>query len=182
MNGIDTFIISSRWAYYINDGDFDNGEGGVELRGIENYYSANSTPISAPYEIRKQSVLNAYSDAIISLLNNGKKVILIYPIPEQGWDIPTRKAKQLLFDERNTNLSIKSEVVSNRNNEIVAIFNKLGDRKNLSRVYPTKILCDTYIKERCISELNNVSLYYDDDHLSNEGAKLVVDEVMKFVK
>ena len=78
LNDIDTFIILSRWAYYINDDDFDNKEGGVEWRGIGNYYSANSIPITAPYLSRKQSILKAYYDAIISLLSKGKKVILIY--------------------------------------------------------------------------------------------------------
>ena len=179
--GIDTFIIASRWAFYINDDDFDNTEGGVEKHGLENYYSANSTPIDAPYKTRKQSILKSYQDAVISLLDKGKTVILIYPVPEQGWDIPAKKAKQLLFNE-SSNLSIKSEVASKRNSEIISIFNEIGNRKNLFRVFPMGILCDTYVKGRCVSELNGEALYYDDDHLSNKGAKLVINEVMKFVK
>ena len=92
------------------------------------------------------------------------------------------KSKAIMFNKKTTNLSISSEMVYRRNSEIITIFNELGNRKNLSRVYPTKVLCDNYIKKRCLSEINGISLYYDDDHLSNEGAKLVVDEVMKFVR
>ena len=180
-SGIDTFIIASRWAYYIDDNDFDNTEGGIELRGFGNDYTANTIPINAPIELRKKSILKAYLDAVVSLLDKGKTVILIYPIPEQGWDIPAKKAKQIMFNE-SSNLSIKSEVISKRNSEIISIFNEIGARKNLFRVYPIGILCDTYVQGRCVSELNGESLYYDDDHLSNEGAKLVVKEVMKFVK
>jgi hypothetical protein len=37
------------------------------------------------------------------------------------------------------------------------------------------------MKGRCVAQLNEVPLYSDDDHLDSIGAKLVVDEIMKFI-
>ena len=108
-------------------------------------------------------------------------MILVYPIPEQGWDIPSRLAKQLLFNSKDT-ISVKYNVVSKRNYEVINNFDGIGYRENLVRIYPMRILCNTYQEDRCISALNGAPLYYDDDHLSNVGAKLIVNEVMRQLK
>ena len=71
--------------------------------------------------------------------------------------------------------------MARHNSEAVATLNAVGEKGNLDRIYPFKLLCDTYIKGRCASEANGALLYYDDDHLSNEGAMLVVGEVMKLL-
>lgn len=64
----------------------------------------------------------------------------------------------------------------------MATLDSIPDRKNLIRVRPDKILCDTLIPGRCVTQIGNEVLYYDDDHLSNKGAQLVIDEAMKFIK
>ena len=176
---IDTVIISSRWSYYINDDEFDNTEGGIE-KGRKEYYSANPVHLNASLESRKKSILDAYRDTIISTLESGKKVILIYPIPEQGWDIPIKIYKEILFNGRSLT-GVTDKVTYARNAEVINTFNAIGERKNLFRIYPIEILCNTFVKGRCASELNGSPLYYDDDHLSNEGAKILVEEIMKFV-
>lgn len=59
---------------------------------------------------------------------------------------------------------------------------RIGEHTNLIRIRPDKILCDTFVEDRCVVERNGVRLYYDDNHLSNTGARLVVDEIMKHVE
>ena len=120
--------------------------------------------------------MNAYSKGVLNLLGAGKRVVLVYPIPEQGWDIPNRAAKAGLLGIDLSMSSVKRDVIERRYSEVVSLFDSFGENKNLVRIFPTKIFCD---ENRCASNLQGVPLYYDDDHLSNEGAKLVVKEIMK---
>jgi hypothetical protein len=126
--------------------------------------------------------LEAYVEAIQELLASGKKVILVYPVPEQGWDIPKFTARQLWFGSTlSGGVAVREEVITKRNADVVAAFDAFGKHQNLARVVPQKIFCNTYIKERCASQLGGVPFYYDDDHLSNAGAQLVVSEIMKLI-
>jgi ribosomal protein S17E len=176
-NNVETYIVVSRWAYYLNDSNFNNEEGGIEsARGLNDIYSANDVSTDSPLSNRKASILHAYSKGISKLLSAGKRVVLVYPIPEQGWNIPVRATKAKLFGIELSKISVKREVIERRYSEVVSLFDSFGENKNLVRIFPTKIFCD---ENRCASSLQGVPLYYDDDHLSNEGAKLVVKEIMK---
>ncbi len=179
-NNVETYIVVSRWAYYLNDLSFNNEEGGIEPgRPLNDFYSANEVSTDSSLLNRKASILNAYSKGILKLLSAGKRVVLVYPIPEQGWNIPVRATKAKLFGIELSKTSVKREVIERRYSEVVSFFDSLGENKNLVRIFPTKIFCD---ENRCASNLKGVPLYYDDDHLSNEGAKLVVNEIMKSLK
>ena len=182
LEEVGTYIVSARWSFYIHKDDFDNGEGGVEKRRNVDEFTAGSVPIDAPYEARKASVMEGFRQAIVSLLNSGKRVILIYPVPAQGWDVPSRLSKQLFYRSDVSINGVNSEIIRKYDAEIVSLFDQLGERNDLVRVYPSKIFCETYVKDRCVSMLNNIALYYDSYHLSNAGAKLVVEEIMKIVK
>jgi peptidoglycan/LPS O-acetylase OafA/YrhL len=175
-NNVETYIVAGRWANYLNDSGFNNEEGGVEWRGLFDIFSANEVLPDSPHSFRKASILNAYSMGISKLLSAGKRVVLVYPIPEQGWGIPLRAAKAGLFGIELSINSVKRDVIERRYSEVVSLFDSFGAHKNLVRIFPTKIFCD---EERCASSLQGVLLYYDDDHLSNEGAKLVVKEILK---
>ena len=45
--------------------------------------------------------------------------------------------------------------------------------QNIFRVYPHKLFCNTLINNRCITHDEHRVFYFDDNHLSNEGAKLL---------
>jgi peptidoglycan/LPS O-acetylase OafA/YrhL len=179
-NNVETYIVAGRWAYYLNDSNFNNEEGGIEsARGLNDIYSANEVSTDSPLLNRKASILHAYSKGISKLLIAGKRIVLVYPIPEQGWDIPLLAAKANFFGANFSKSSVKRDVIERRYSEVVSLFDSFGENKNLVRIFPTKIFCD---ENRCASSLQGIPLYYDDDHLSNEGAKLVVNEIMKSLK
>ena len=67
----------------------------------------------------------------------------------------------------------------NRNIRAYNALDKVGQHPNLFRVYPEKIFCNKDLKDRCIVQKGGRTLYLDDDHLSNEGAKLLVDKVVE---
>lgn len=68
-----------------------------------------------------------------------------------------------------------------RNKRAIAALDAIGDHKNLVRIKPDRLLCDSFEKSRCVAHLDGAPLYFDDDHLSNEGSRLVVAEIAKHV-
>jgi peptidoglycan/LPS O-acetylase OafA/YrhL len=181
LQNINIVIVSSFWQFYVEGDDFDNGEGGKGARQIQ--AATLSDSFSLPQDVRKKNILRAYQKTVSDLLNNGKRVVLIYPIPEVGFDVPVFYAKSLGFGGANfgENISIKHEPVIARNRSVNVAFDELGDHQNLIRIRPEKVLCDKIIGGRCTVQLDGRPLYFDGNHLSNDGARLVIDEVMKTI-
>ncbi len=177
-------ILSARWTQYLERNKYDNGEGGVEdgEHGFVDVVVNGKKKFNTEAE-RKSLIKQHYRASIEQLLQAGKKVIVIYPIPEAGWDVPATQLKKLLFDRMEAEpLTTSHASYKARNESIIATLDSIPDRENLIRVRPDKIFCDTFIPGRCVTQIGNEVLYYDDDHLSNKGAQLVIDEAMKFVK
>ena len=53
---------------------------------------------------------------------------------------------------------------------------------NVYKVYPDKLLCDIFIKNRCVANSEDTIYYYDDDHPSKKGAKMINDLIMKEIE
>jgi len=49
---------------------------------------------------------------------------------------------------------------------------------NIYRVYPHSLLCDTLIKNRCLTHDNKTIFYSDNNHLSRYGSKLLNDLII----
>ena len=65
--------------------------------------------------------------------------------------------------------------------------NKLLDSiegEQIIRVYPDRVFCNSFIEDQCVGAINDSLFYYDDDHLSIEGAELladiIVEKILKF--
>ena len=54
--------------------------------------------------------------------------------------------------------------------------------KNIFRVYPHKLFCDNFVKNRCITHDNKNIFYFDDNHLSLSGASLLNDMIIKKIE
>jgi peptidoglycan/LPS O-acetylase OafA/YrhL len=178
--GINTVVLSSRWQWYFEGVGFDNGEGGIDrdsiiARGIDD------GPI-VDERSRKQSILSSYTRTVLSLLANKIKVVLIYPVPENGWNVPKTLAKRIIFGETSTSpISTDYQRYIARNQEVIKALDSIGERQYLFRIKPANDLCDTYAPGRCVAEWNNSPLYFDDNHVVNGGARLIVAEVMKVI-
>jgi peptidoglycan/LPS O-acetylase OafA/YrhL len=178
---IKVVIVASFWNVYLDNGGFDNGEGGVRLplqphsetsiQGVDFYEEAM---------VRRTAVLEAYTRSIIKLLGLGKKVILIYPIPEPGWDIPASFSKAVFLKTSPYHgfAPLYAEHLRSTR-EVRAALDSIPDSANLVRVMPSEILCDTYVPDRCTTFLDRQLLYTDNNHLSNAGARLVVNSFIE---
>ena len=173
-------IVGGRLPYYISKNTFDNGEGGKE-------YSAWFKDRNFVKRGKFDKIEQSFIEGIKSLSKNNK-IILIYPVPENGWDVPKKLYLQLSFDENKNNLKDKKNWITTSYKKFrertFLSFKVLDsiDNENIFRVYPHKLYCDTLIKNRCISHDNKSIFYSDDDHPSLKGAEMINDLIMKEIE
>ena len=116
--------------------------------------------------------------AVVELLNAGKRGVLVYPIPETGWDVPPTLFK-MRINRDNGSVTTSYSAYRKRSYATVKAFDEIGERSNLIRVFPEKIFCDNGAPGRCITSKGNELYYIDDDHMSLTGAQLIVSEIFE---
>lgn len=151
-----------------------------------------------PWDKKLESIRGKLlSDEIINtlkqLLENGNKIILIYPSPESKFHVP----KKLLSTINNTKLNFKKLNVSEINrflyeNRITIPYKFFLERskesfdlldsinhENIHRVYPHEIFCNKKFKGECITHDSNKIFYADMNHPTADAAKLINDLIIK---
>lgn len=181
---IEYVILNARWTIYLEGDRYDNGEGGVESGKPAPVGIVLSGKSVEADENRIELVSEAYKKGIDELSDLNKTIFLIYPLPEAGWHVP-RHLKNLIKDDN----VITSQVLSHsydaylkRNQRVIDIFESVDSKENLVRVNSEKLFCNKYIHGRCITLHNGVLLYRDDDHLTNIGAEMVINEFKELIK
>ena len=53
---------------------------------------------------------------------------------------------------------------------------------NIYRVYPGKLFCNTFIKDRCTTHDDKNIFYLDDDHPSIKGAEMINDLIINEIE
>ena len=175
-------IVMARWTAYLEGAGFDNGEGGIESDGylwVDG--GVNHMDLGRGPSVRKSAVVESFKKGIYDLLKSGKRVLLVYPVPEVGWNVPTYASKKLLY-LNDSSVTTSYEKFLERNATAIEVLNSLGMHKNLVRIQPEKVLCNTSVQGRCLAVSNGISLYYDDDHLSNVGAELLINDIIKNIR
>ena len=145
---------------------------------IPRYLSGTGFDNSFAKENNDIKVIKNFEEKLLEtleFLQNKNKVILLYPIPEQGWNVP-----ELYFYgkfEWGDTISYPSSIWYERVQNSNKILDKVSS-KNLLRIYPEKIFCDSFLKDECVAAYKDSIYYQDDDHLSIEGARLLANEIL----
>lgn len=181
---IEYVVLVARWAFYLEAMRFNNGEGGIEhVEKLHFDTSLNDKRDQISEQDRLAYYSQAYTDSVQKIAALGKKVILVYPIPEAGWDVPRYVRNYYLADpEQAFSVSTGStsyQVFLDRNKRAYQALDAAGEFPNLVRVYPETTFCANDVEQRCIVQKNEDLLYGDDDHLTNAGAMLVINEVIR---
>ena len=180
-------ILHYRWSYKFLETYFDNEEGYRESDNLEVhfYYEPINTKTSSLKE-RKQFIKEGLISQINKIINQGHKLVLVHPVPEVGVSPYIYLFKKYIFNKNVFNNSIpvfssSYEVYKKRNKLIFEILDSIKN-ENIYRVYPHSYFCDKQIENRCITNDKNNIFYFDDDHLSLQGSKFVVDGIMKEIE
>lgn len=132
---------------------------------------------------KQQLQLEQHVSAIKEILSANKKVILIYPIPVYSTHISDYMAKNLWFYGGTLpKVTLSTTVFEQRIKQVTSAYDAIGDLKNLIRVKPKNALCEKIQPGICVTEFRGQPLYFDDDHLSEYGAELVLSEVYTAIK
>jgi len=169
---IKNVVIVTRWATKFEITRFDNEEGGLEL-GDPTILFPNKDRMEHPI-----SLADALKASVRELLDDGKLVIIVYPIPEAGWDVPNYMAKLKRRGVLNDDITTSYAVFRKRNRQAVAALDTIGEHPNLHRVYPSTRFCNTLREGRCMASIEMKALYGDTNHLSHQGAAMVVEDIV----
>ncbi len=174
-DGIKNIVTSARYVRYLYETGYDNEEGGKESDLEDTFYYDE---ISDNKKQRINKVLIAYKKSIEELLINGKKIYFVYPVPEIGWDVPRQTYKLGIRDQGNFSISYKPYI--KRSEPVINIFDELLQYDNFIKIDPSKLFCNILTAGRCETSINGKLLYFDDDHVSNYGAKIIINEIINF--
>ena len=155
-------IYGGRLPLYLSKEGFDNG--------IEKEDEQIMTIVDVKLELKT---------TIEHLINNQNTLILVYPIPTQGWNVPN-----LFFYNKfnwGDTVSYNRSIWEERVLESKLFYDSITG-ENIIRVYPENILCESFVKKQCVGAINGKIFYSDDDHLSVIGASYISELILSFLK
>ena len=129
-------------------------------------------------EFNEQSVelLQNIDRAINKLASSKQRVYVLYPVPE----LPDHISK--LIDQALVNKGDLKNIkgtnrtwYEKRNEAIINHFNNANYPDNVVLINPANYFCKG---EFCFSAINQRSLYFDDNHVSNYGASLIAEDII----
>jgi peptidoglycan/LPS O-acetylase OafA/YrhL len=168
-------IFGGRLPLYLSNYLFDNEEGGAE--GLELEWG--SKYISAK---KYDTIQNSFKHEILELSKNNK-IVLIYPIPEVGWNVPRKILRTNKFS-KNTDLkyiTTSFKVYKERTKSSFELLDSIQSN-NIYRVYPHTLFCNTSIKDRCVTQ-DDINIFYTDNHHpSTKGAEMINDLIIKEIE
>jgi peptidoglycan/LPS O-acetylase OafA/YrhL len=166
---IKTVILAARWTLYL-DGRYTAGDEAENNIGVPTLLGPDLKPLPLFSRIARAEFRHGLSDLVATLLANDKHVILVYPVPETGFNIPITLA--LISNRGNDPASFTTprSAYYNRQSRVFRILNGIGDHRLLTRIYPAEVLCPN---SDCLTYANGSPLYFDSHHLSIPGAQML---------
>jgi len=173
-------IFGGRLPLYLTNSYFDDQEGNVE-GGRYNHQFVSSGEY--------KTIQNSFKNEVIELSRNNK-IILVYPFPEAGVYVSKKLNVYLNSLPKNVNnkkISINDyitssyEVYRERTKTTFELLNNIKG-KNIYKIYPHELFCNTAIKKRCLTHDDRNLFYHDWSHPSKKGADMINNLIMKEIK
>ena len=126
------------------------------------------------YDTINDELLTTYSKQYVKTmcqLSAHNPLFITAPIPEMRLNVPNTMARRAAINGVLDEIKIKIEFYNKRNEFIFNLNNKVSQECSATILDTSKYLCD---KKYCYGSLNGRPLYYDGDHLSEYGNKLLI--------
>jgi len=174
-------IFWSRLPLYLEKSFFDNKEGGVEKGNIywdQHFVSDN----------KNLSIEQSFKDSVSKLAKNNK-IILVYPLPEAGWDVPKKLLGPSIMKSKlmekisipKEYLTLSYEIYKDRNKSSFDLLDSV-EGNNVYRIYPHKLFCNTIIQNRCLIHDDKNIFYSDGSHASPKASILIGDLILNNIE
>ena len=177
----DTFvtdvILFSRWTFYAEGTRYTNYKGYRE-DGYEVKFTAPNIKFTSDEE-RITYLGDQIKLTIERLESTGKRVHLIYPIPELGWD-PISYAKRFIDQglSWHQKLDIPYGDHLERSRRAVEQLDRAASPTTF-KLDPADLFCNRQVTDWCVASLGNILFYGDNDHLNENGNKLLASYVVR---
>jgi len=191
---ISTVILISRLPLYWHKKGFDAEEGADSIEVINNFnYFLDSKNKKLVNEKRTKIISESFNKSILEILEKDINVIIMYPVPEVGYWVPTILAGRILphvrieyllgnhnKDRHLSNIpkylvTTSYDLYIKRNREVSKMLDQI-EHPNLYRVYPHKKLCNKQLINKCITHTEKEVYYRDNNHLSKRGRELIMPD------
>jgi len=113
-----------------------------------------------------------FLETVNRLTENGKRVIIVYPIPIMTFDPPSVLGVRSRLGLTLTTIGIDETEYSDKNGSAMKLLNGIRSSPSIFKVYPEKVFCEEDLC-RVYSPASGV-LYFNYSHLSLTGARLLV--------
>jgi len=154
-------VLIARWAYYFDGHGYGNER-------IQAAWPSSLSAGDGP-EHRPAAIDTALDRTVARLVREGRRVWVVGPIPEVGWDVPSVLARAAMhgwtidIDPRPTDFHARQRMV-------FPALDRLAAQPGVGVLYPHERLCS---ESTCTVVENGVALYSDPDHVSRAGAERV---------
>jgi lysophospholipase L1-like esterase len=112
------------------------------------------------------------------LLSNNNKIILIGAIPEQEINIIDEYLnKKINFGDL---VYVEKETWLNRSFKANNFFESLN-QPDIKFIDTVDIFCNKIITDKCVGAVNDKVYYFDNNHLTEEGAELIGKELLIYI-
>ncbi len=124
------------------------------------------------------------NDTINFFSKTKPKIFISKPLPEFAWQVPQRATKVVKFFPKTSSqfrelISIPHSLYLNHHRETFQVLEDIRKETDFEYIDLAKNICDG---EYCYGTApDGTAIYYDDDHLSIEGAELFRDEFLPFI-
>lgn len=157
-------VLITRHSYYLHGPNEPNHKNfGKALVYFSEYNPQPNKKLDAEYQ---QALIDT-----TCLLAQNRPVYLLRPIPEMAINVPKTMARNLMLGEKEVDISITLAEYHQRHALVWAAQDQAAKQCGATILDPLPYLCPA---GRCISQIDGRPLYYDDDHLSEFGNKLLV--------
>jgi hypothetical protein len=175
-------IIASRWSIQMHpipglltQRGFDNGVGGIETERNEvQVYVGEEGKYFLGLKEKRRAILYVLE----SLQRVSRNLSVVYPVPEVGWQL----ARKNFISQGDYPLftSYPAEAFYNRNKLVIRILDHFASsHSSVSTIRPSEIFCNSWVPSQCVVQIGVTPIYYDYNHLSNYGARFVVDRILQ---
>lgn len=103
-------------------------------------------------------------------ISKKRPVFIMNPIPDMGVNVPQAIIRAKMYKSIELDVSISREHYEQENNRIRKFLNHTAEVCNVKIIDPIDYLCD---ESKCFGSIKHRPLYYDDNHLSEYGNKLL---------
>lgn len=178
-------LLGGRLPLYVEPKGFNNLEGGQDDRKDQPKLVVKTN--ESVHLLNDAQLQEKIQQSVYTLLANGAKVALIYPIPEVGWNLP-RKLIQLgrsypQYDQKAiltaSPLTTSYQAFKQWTGKSHELYDGIPDHPDLIRIYPELYFCD---EDRCRTHDSEKAYYKDSHHLSYQGASILVEGILNKIQ